>query len=271
MNTYQDIPGTVEQKFSLMLLERIDRLTDELERTKQELVKTKERLPPDIPDDVTLKDPYERSNVYFMRLNVKIQGDIVSIVKKLPYVDYVCHYTCETRNLLSVNEDNDQSVNPDSDHSVYYYHNAKYSRSTPYHEPNISGWTIQMIVYLKQHEYISRLAVDVWDKVFEDVVNIRYWDVPKFYIRSIPANLRAYYECLTMASQLKRNVWDIDFIDPDVEIECESSKGKTWCRPSFPVKYEGYDNIWKRYHEDLVYEEDLTYDDWFFTEFEVLR
>lgn len=263
------IEGTVEQKFSLMLLERIDHLTDELERTKQKLRKTNERLPPDVPEGIKLRDPFERSNIYFMRVNLKHLGDIVSVVKNLPYVDYLAYYACETKKLLTISEDNDVNVDPDSDDSDYYYHNVKYSSSPPYHEPNVSGYTVQLLVYLKQFDYISKLAVDVWNEVHEDVLKVKFWDVPKFYIRSVPADMKGYYECLILASQFKRSVWDIDFVNPDAEIECESRDGKLWISPSLPGKYME-DRLWKTYWESMNLEE-LDYNDCLFTEFEVLR
>lgn len=262
------IAGTVEQKFSLMLLERIDHLTDELERTKQELRKTNERLPPDVPEGITLRDPFERSNIYFMRVNLRILGDIVSVVKNLPYVDYLAYYACETKKLLTINEDR-KEVDPESDDSNYYDH-AKYGSSPPYNEPNTSGYTVQVIVYLKQHEYISRLAVDVWKHVCEEVISVKNWDVPKFYIKSVSKKWRGYYECLMAASQVKRNIWDIDFMDPDFEMEYECDRGKQRVRPWLPPHNYFDGRLWERYHDNLDYDE-FEYNEWFFTEFEVLR
>jgi hypothetical protein len=77
-----DIPGTAEQKVSLMLLERIDALTDLVNK-------------PELPDAIEYyEDRYERNYVCFLCICLKPSCNTAKI-----YYDYICQHLYRQSNI----------------------------------------------------------------------------------------------------------------------------------------------------------------------------
>jgi hypothetical protein len=85
--TQESLVLSSEQNLNRMLLDRIDHLTDELERVKQQL---RDLLPADLPNYIYVPDKYERSKELFVRFFVKDGSNICDFIKEHPKVSATC-------------------------------------------------------------------------------------------------------------------------------------------------------------------------------------
>lgn len=186
-----DIPGTVEQKFSLMLLERIDTLTDALNKQEKALNTLISHLPPDnLPRKIEHhEDMYDRHMLCFISITLKTNDDNT--------------YTIIRQHLYN-------------DSNVERFAPFLYNNKDLYESVETSGMTIQMLVYFEKKECISRFALNLY--------NVIEKGVDSMVVHNLSHRLDIlYYECLLAACQQDKHVSELRF-GTEERLECDAPR-----------------------------------------------
>lgn len=213
-----DIPGTAEEKFCLMLLERIDALTDAFNRQEKELRELKEYLPPPkLPNDIHVThDLFESFETCYVRVKVEERIPLREVLQEIDNVSYFGYHECETKTLFTILQDGTVA--------------GKYEKRPPYKEPNWTGMTYQLIVYFQKKEFMRKFALTLHKGLKTKLQSSAIIDI---YVQGLTDGVdKTFLECLMSASQQDKNVEDLEYGEHD-GIHAYEGKRYLWEGESF--------------------------------------
>lgn len=196
-----DIPGTAEQKFCLMLLERIDALTDAFNKQEKELHELKEYLPPPrLPTGVYVShNRFESFETCYVRLKVEARVPLREVVQEMDNVSCFGYHECETKNLFTILRDG----------SIV----GKYDKHPPYKEPDWTDMTYQLIVYFSKKDFMRRFALALHKGLKAKLPSLAIIDL---YVQGLTDGVdKTFLECAMSASQQNKSVEDLGFGEHD--------------------------------------------------------